>query len=113
LSACIPITHTVQPNAEAERALGLQKLEPCPLAIPGMTTRILPADYDPHLEQLADCGLVIEAIVERVDLKQDFYPHITPYLDPGAILLSNASGPSNWLKYCPPTCGNDSATFIL
>jgi 3-hydroxyacyl-CoA dehydrogenase len=72
----------------------LQKLEPCTLAIPGMTTGILPADYDPHLEQLADCGLVIEAIVEHVDLNQDLYRHITPYLDPGAILLSNASGPS-------------------
>jgi 3-hydroxyacyl-CoA dehydrogenase len=35
-----------------------------------------------HLEQLRDCDLIIEAIAERMDWKQDLYKKIAPFMAP-------------------------------
>ncbi|HWI15145.1 MAG TPA: 3-hydroxyacyl-CoA dehydrogenase NAD-binding domain-containing protein, partial [Burkholderiales bacterium] len=48
-------------NANAARAIeGLRKLEPSPLAYPGVTDHIHAANYDENLPELADCDLIIE-----------------------------------------------------
>ncbi|MFN7184400.1 MAG: 3-hydroxyacyl-CoA dehydrogenase/enoyl-CoA hydratase family protein, partial [Thermomonas haemolytica] len=51
-----------------------------------------PANYDTGLSQLQDCDLIIEAIAERMDWKQDLYRKIAPSVPPHAILASNTSG---------------------
>ncbi|MBO9354668.1 3-hydroxyacyl-CoA dehydrogenase [Bordetella petrii] len=80
-------------NAIANKALaGLKKLEPAPLASPSRLALITPANYDDHLERLAGCDLVIEAIAERMDWKTALYERIAPHVAPGAILASNTSG---------------------
>ncbi|CAM2067072.1 3-hydroxybutyryl-CoA dehydrogenase [Sulfidibacter corallicola] len=43
------------------------------------------------LEGLADCDLVIEAIVERLDVKLDLFKKLDALLKPGAIIASNTS----------------------
>ena len=53
---------------------------------------IQPANYEEHLELLAGCDLVIEAIAERMDWKLDLYKKIAPHVAPHAILASNTSG---------------------
>ena len=51
------------PNANVTKAIAnLAKLEPSPLAIKDNVGRIIPANYDQHLEQLRSCDLLIEAI---------------------------------------------------
>ncbi|VFR40172.1 Enoyl-CoA hydratase / 3,2-trans-enoyl-CoA isomerase / 3-hydroxyacyl-CoA dehydrogenase [plant metagenome] len=70
----------------------LQKLKPAPLAAPDLAVRITPANYDEHLDLLADCDLVIEAIAERLDWKRDLYEKIVPALGSHVILASNTSG---------------------
>jgi len=81
------------PDANVRRALDhLQKINPAPLALPGLAARIQPANYDRDLAQLAGCDLVIEAIAERADLKASLYERIAPALAPHAILASNTSG---------------------
>lgn len=42
-------------------------------------------------EDLADCDLVIEAIVENVDVKKEFYANMGKLVKPSAILASNTS----------------------
>ncbi|OZI54452.1 3-hydroxyacyl-CoA dehydrogenase/enoyl-CoA hydratase family protein [Bordetella genomosp. 4] len=80
-------------NAIASKALaGLKKLEPAPLASPSRLALITPANYDDHLDQLAHCDLVIEAIAERMDWKTALYERIAPHVSPDAILASNTSG---------------------
>src|SRR3712207_397406 len=60
------------PSGNARRAIeGLRKLEPSPLSTPDRAALIQPANYDQHLELLAECDLVIEAISERMDWKRD------------------------------------------
>jgi 3-hydroxyacyl-CoA dehydrogenase len=44
-----------------------------------------------ELDQLADCDLVIEAIFENLDVKQDVFGKLDKIVKPGAILATNTS----------------------
>jgi 3-hydroxyacyl-CoA dehydrogenase len=80
-------------NGIVKKALdGLKKLDPAPLASKGKLQFIDAANYDEHLPLLAGCDLVIEAIAERIDWKNDLYARIAPHLAPNAIIASNTSG---------------------
>lgn len=70
----------------------LGKLSPAPLASKALAAAITPANYDTGLEHLRGCDLVIEAIAERMDWKQDLYRRIAPFVPAHAVLASNTSG---------------------
>ncbi|MEY2684397.1 MAG: hypothetical protein RJA09_1541 [Pseudomonadota bacterium] len=70
----------------------LKKIKPSPLGVATDADLIQPANYDEHLDLLAGCDLVIEAIAERLDWKRDLYHRIAPHVAPGALLASNTSG---------------------
>ena len=70
----------------------LGKLSPAPFASRSLAEAITPANYDSGLEQLKDCDLIIEAIAERMDWKQDLYRKIAPFVADHAVLASNTSG---------------------
>jgi len=70
----------------------LGKLSPAPLASKSLAEAITPANYDTGLEQLKDCDLIVEAIAERMDWKQDLYRKIAPFVNDQAVLASNTSG---------------------
>ena len=70
----------------------LAKLSPAPLANKALADAITPANYDSGLEQLKGCDLIIEAIAERMDWKQDLYRKIAPFVADHAVLASNTSG---------------------
>ena len=70
----------------------LKKQNPAPLGTPALAAMIEPANYEEHLEKLAECDLVIEAIAERMDWKHDLYKKVAPHLAAHAIFASNTSG---------------------
>lgn len=81
------------PNGVVTRAIAnLAKLSPAPLADKALAERITPANYETGLELLRGCDLVIEAIAERMDWKQDLYRRIAPFVPAHAVLASNTSG---------------------
>lgn len=81
------------PNGVAAKAIAnLGKLSPAPLASKSLATAITPANYDTGLELLKDCDLIVEAIAERMDWKQDLYRKIAPFVPAHAVLASNTSG---------------------
>ncbi|MDE4967933.1 3-hydroxyacyl-CoA dehydrogenase NAD-binding domain-containing protein, partial [Francisella tularensis] len=45
-----------------------------------------------NLELLADCVLIIEAVAERIDIKESLYTKISSHIKENAILASNTSG---------------------
>src|SRR3546814_9158714 len=49
-------------------------------------------NYEVGLQKLKDCDLIIEAIAERMDWKQDLYEKIAPFVADHAVLASNTSG---------------------
>ena len=80
-------------NGIAIRAIAnLGKLSPAPLANKSLADAIVPANYDDGLELLRGCDLIIEAIAERMDWKQDLYRTIAPFVPGHAVLASNTSG---------------------
>lgn len=80
-------------NAIALKAIaGLKKLKPQPLGYATLAQSIVPLNYDDDLNQLKSCDLIIEAVAERLDIKQSLYEKITPYLSDKAIIASNTSG---------------------
>ncbi len=81
------------PNGLVTKAIaGLARLEPAPLGAKDRTAMIGACNYGSDLARLAECDLVIEAIAERLDWKQDLYYKIAPHLAPNAIVASNTSG---------------------
>lgn len=80
-------------NALVEKSIAqMAKINPAPLAYPDLVKQIDACNYDEHLTRLADCDLVIEAIAERMDLKEALYERIIPFLGKETILASNTSG---------------------
>jgi 3-hydroxyacyl-CoA dehydrogenase len=81
------------PNGVVLKAIAnLGKLSPAPLASKALAEAITPANYDSGLEHLRGCDLIIEAIAERMDWKQDLYKKIAPFVPAHAVLASNTSG---------------------
>ena len=66
--------------------------------------RLRPAD---ELEALADAGLVIEAIVEKLEIKRELLQRLEALCAPGCILASNTSSLS--ITSPPPACGTRAA----
>ena len=81
-----------RPNASASAAIQqLHRLHPPPFTSPYRDQYITPANYNEHLDNLADCDLIIEAISDNIDDKQGFYARISPYLSKRAIVTTCTS----------------------
>lgn len=81
------------PNSLIDKAIAnLVKLKPAPLATPHTASLLQARNYEQDLADLTACDLIIEAIAERLDWKEDLYQKISPYLSEKAILVSNTSG---------------------
>ena len=82
-----------QPDAVVLKAIAnLGKLSPAPLASKALAEAIVPANYDSGLELLRGCDLIIEAIAEKMDWKQDLYKKIASFVPAHTVLASNTSG---------------------
>ena len=53
---------------------------------------IEPIDYTTEPEGLADCDLIIEAIPEKLELKQEVFKELDAVVKPEAIFATNTSG---------------------
>lgn len=79
--------------ADAPNAVrAMLKQKPAPYMLPEFAGRIRPGNFDEHLERVAGCDWVVEAIVERADIKQQLFAKVVEHLGPNAVLSSNTSG---------------------
>ncbi|MFQ5707282.1 MAG: 3-hydroxyacyl-CoA dehydrogenase NAD-binding domain-containing protein [bacterium] len=67
-------------------------LKPAPFYNPRTARLITPCNYEDHLDRLREADWVLEAVVERLDIKQALFKRIEPYLKPAAVVTSNTSG---------------------
>jgi len=80
-------------NAIAQKAITLlAKVKPAPLGYKSVAQLIEPANYETDLDKLSEADLIIEAIVERMDIKKSLYDKIEDYIKEGAIFATNTSG---------------------
>lgn len=68
------------------------RLKPPPFYNPRTASLITPCNYDEHIERLGGVDWVVEAVVERLDIKHGVFQRIEPHLKSTAIVSSNTSG---------------------
>lgn len=69
----------------------LLKADPAPLMHTKNARLITPGNIEDDLPQLADCDWIIEAVVERLAIKQDLYRKLASVRKADAIISSNTS----------------------
>ncbi|MGI6246262.1 MAG: 3-hydroxyacyl-CoA dehydrogenase NAD-binding domain-containing protein [Pseudochelatococcus sp.] len=79
-------------SAVARAAIArLRKTDPAPLMSDEAATLIEPGNIDDDLARIGRCDWVIEAVVERLDVKQALYEKIDAVRRPDAVVSSNTS----------------------
>ncbi len=77
-------------NAIAEGAIQkLLKQNPAPLMTKRAAKRITPGNIDDDLKKAGQCDWVIEAVIERLDIKQNLYANLDKFRLKDTIVSSN------------------------
>jgi 3-hydroxyacyl-CoA dehydrogenase len=69
----------------------LLKAEPAAFMSKSAAKLVTPGNTEDDLGLIADCDLIIEAVIERLDIKQALYARIEAARKPGSIVSSNTS----------------------
>jgi 3-hydroxyacyl-CoA dehydrogenase len=79
-------------NAIAAGAIDkMLKADPAPFMSKGAARLVTPGNTEDDIAKLADCDWIIEAVIERLDIKQALYRRIQAVRKPGSVVSSNTS----------------------
>ncbi len=79
-------------NAIAEGAVAkLQKADPAPFMSKRNAGLITTGNLEDNLDLLAECDWIVEAVIERLDIKQDLYKKVEKHRKKGSVVSSNTS----------------------
>jgi len=67
------------------------KTEPAPFMSKAAAKLVETGNIDDHLDRVAECDWIVEAVVERLDIKQSLYARLEKVKKPGAAVSSNTS----------------------
>ncbi|NQV84998.1 MAG: 3-hydroxyacyl-CoA dehydrogenase [Rhodospirillales bacterium] len=81
----------VVPDAAKGAIETMKKAKPAAFMHPNVAKQITPGCTASDLGLIKDCDWIIEAIIERPDIKQDLYRSLVPHLKADAIISSNTS----------------------
>ncbi len=80
-------------NARAILAIeGLKALRPTPLYSMSHLSGIIPGNFDDDMSVLASVDWVLEAVIEKLEIKQDIHKRIAAVVRPGVPVTTNTSG---------------------
>jgi len=69
----------------------LLKADPAPLMSKAAAKLITPGNIEDDLEKLKDVDWIVEAVIEKLDVKQNLYRKIEPHRKKGSVVSSNTS----------------------
>jgi 3-hydroxyacyl-CoA dehydrogenase len=69
-----------------------KKLKPAPFMLADNAHLISLGNFDEDMPKLKDCDLILEAVVERLDIKHKVFAEVEKYRKPGSVIASNTSG---------------------
>ncbi|REJ79469.1 MAG: 3-hydroxyacyl-CoA dehydrogenase/enoyl-CoA hydratase family protein [Acidobacteria bacterium] len=69
-----------------------KKLKPAPFMAAKNTGLIELGNFQDDMHRIGECDLVIEAVVERLDIKHKVFAEVEKHRKPGSIIASNTSG---------------------
>ncbi|MDE1884113.1 MAG: 3-hydroxyacyl-CoA dehydrogenase, partial [Rhodospirillales bacterium] len=81
----------VVPEGAKNAIAKMLKTEPAPFMSTRAAKLVTPGNIADDLPQLASCDWVVEAIIERLDVKQELYRKIDAIRRPGTAVSSNTS----------------------
>ena len=88
------------------------KGRPAAFAHPSRVGLLTPGNFEDDLAKLADVDWVVEAVVERLDIKQDLLGRVAQHVGPKTIVSTNSSGLSvNAMAVGPARRGQDAASW--
>lgn len=88
----IPARDGADRDAVAKGAVAkMLKTEPAPFMSKAAAKLVETGNIDDHLDRIAECDWIVEAIVERLDIKQSLYARIEALKRPGTAVSSNTS----------------------
>ncbi|WP_428968416.1 3-hydroxyacyl-CoA dehydrogenase NAD-binding domain-containing protein [Sphingomonas sp. Xoc002] len=79
-------------DAIARQAVAkMLKTEPAPFMSPAAAKLVETGNIEDHLARVAECDWIVEAVVERLDIKQALYARLEELKRPGTAVSSNTS----------------------
>jgi len=88
----IPAREGDDRDAVAKSAVArMLKTDPAPFMSTGAAKLVETGNIDDHLDRVATCDWIVEAIVERLDIKQSLYAKLEALKRPGTAVSSNTS----------------------
>ena len=82
----------VTPQLAREGLERARALKPDPFFTPGVLALVRTGGFDEDLPKIASCDWIIEAVVERLEIKRSLLERVEPFRAPHAIVSSNTSG---------------------
>ena len=80
-------------NALADKnKKALLKAKPSPLYRKSYINMIATGNFEDDMPKIAECDLIVEVVLERLDIKKKVFAQVAEHLAPGAIVASNTSG---------------------
>src|ERR1044071_7858403 len=67
------------------------KADPAPLMSKAAARLITPGNIEDDLDKLKDVDWIVEAVIEKLDIKQNLYRKIEPFRKTGSVVSSNTS----------------------
>lgn len=71
---------------------GVLKSNPSSVYSKSVVSRIKTGNFDDSLSEIAQCDWVLEAVVERLDIKQQVFEKVEQFRKPGSLITTNTSG---------------------
>ncbi|MHA1536817.1 MAG: 3-hydroxyacyl-CoA dehydrogenase NAD-binding domain-containing protein [Alphaproteobacteria bacterium] len=92
------ILFDIVPEGANERSIvarkaiaAMKKTDPAPFMHPRAAKLVEPANIEDDLGKLADVDWIVEAVIERLDIKQGLYKNLEKHRKKGSIVSSNTS----------------------
>jgi 3-hydroxyacyl-CoA dehydrogenase len=71
---------------------GVLKSNPSPIYSKAFVSRIKTGNFDDDLKDIASCDWILEAVVERLDIKKQVFEKVEQFRKPGTLITTNTSG---------------------
>lgn len=71
---------------------GVLKANPSPVYTKSVVSRITTGNFDDDLKEISTCDWILEAVVERLDIKQQVFEKVEQFRKPGTLITTNTSG---------------------
>lgn len=68
------------------------KSNPSPLYRKAFASRITTGNLEDDLSKVKECDWILEAVIERLDIKQQVFENVEKFRKPGSLITSNTSG---------------------